>query len=202
MLILISMIPTTQPVVPVQTPILFFKHLLISTLLLLFLTTSAMAQSSGKATANPDDVASVDAIITALYDVISGPIGKQRNWARFRSLMKPSARLMPVFTNRDGVAQSFTWTLDEYVERVDSSFKANGFFEVERARKTERYGNLVHAFSTYESRHKAEDPEPFSRGINSIQVIYEQGRWWIVNIAWQPEQSGLPIPDEYLPGTH
>ena len=71
-------------------------------------------------------------------------------------------------------------------------------FETEIARKQERYGNLVHAFSTYESRNTPEDPEPFMRGINSIQLVFQEGRWWIVNVAWQPEWEGLPIPDAYL----
>ena len=174
---------------------------LLTAALLLCLTPAARAQSgAAPPEANPEDVASPDAIITALYDVISGPIGEKRDWARFRSIMKPSARLMPVFFNRDSVAQSVVWTLDEYIDRVDSSFTANGFFEVESARKTERFGNVVHAFSTYESRRKADDPEPFSRGINSIQIVYEGGRYWVANIVWQPEQPGLPIPAEYLPG--
>src|SRR5207244_11703877 len=45
--------------------------------------------------ANPADVASIDAIITAAYDSISGPAGEKRNWERERSLYYPGARLIP-----------------------------------------------------------------------------------------------------------
>ena len=151
--------------------------------------------------AQPDsaDVASVDAIIEALYDVISGPAGP-RDWDRLRSLTTPSCRLTP--TGREsstGVPYQITWTVDDYIEATKSYFDQNPFYEVEIARTTERYGNVVHAFSTYESYYSLDDEAPFQRGINSIQVLYARGRWWIHSIAWQPEWPDLPIPAAYLP---
>lgn len=185
-----------------QSHIRIHLHFLVGMLLIVFTLPVAMAQSAPKNAENSKNVDSVDSIITALYDVISGPAGEQRDWDRFRSLLKPSARLMPVFTDKNGTAKSRLLTPDEYITQADSILKADGFFETEIARKTERYGNLVHVFSTYESRHKANDPKPFARGINSIQITYEQGRWRIANIIWQPEQPGLPIPEKYLPDAH
>src|SRR6266513_2414962 len=48
--------------------------------------------------ANPLDVESIDAIISAAYDSISGPPGK-RDWNRERSLFIPGARLIPMAEN-------------------------------------------------------------------------------------------------------
>ncbi len=45
--------------------------------------------STPRPTAKPSDVESVDAILKALYDVISGPAGQKRDWDRFRSLFLP-----------------------------------------------------------------------------------------------------------------
>lgn len=149
--------------------------------------------------AAPEDVVSVDAIITALYDVISGPAGEARDWDRFRSLMMPSAQLIPIVKRQDGTIGTIVWSPEEYIQRAGASLEQNGFFETEAARKEERYGNLVHAFSTYDSFRTAEDEEPFARGINSIQLIYQNDRWWVANIAWQSEWPDLPIPAEYLP---
>ena len=47
----------------------------------------------------PADVASVDAIVAALYDVISGDPGIERDWDRFRSLFYPGARMIPTGKN-------------------------------------------------------------------------------------------------------
>ena len=43
----------------------------------------------------PADVASPEAIVAALYQVISGDAGVARDWDRFRPLFHPTARLMP-----------------------------------------------------------------------------------------------------------
>jgi len=77
-------------------------------------------------------------------------------------------------------------------------FEKTGFYETEIARRTEQFGQMAHAWSIYESRHDPSDPEPFSRGINSIQLFHDGKRWWIVSIYWQQESAQAPIPKEYL----
>src|ERR1700730_6512750 len=52
--------------------------------------------------ANPADVASIDSIIAAVYNVISGPAGKKRDWDRMRSLFVPGARLIPTGPRQAG----------------------------------------------------------------------------------------------------
>lgn len=149
------------------------------------------------------DVASMDAILGALYDVISGPAGQRRDWDRMRSLFVPGARLIPAVYRPDSVPALRSWTVEQYIETVGPRLEANGFFEREIARRTERYGGVVHAFSTYESRRNASDPTPFARGINSIQLWSDGQRWWVVTIYWEGERPGNPIPPAYLknPGT-
>lgn len=143
------------------------------------------------------DVASPDALIEALYESISGPAG-ERDWDRFRHLMYPNARLIPVQSREDS-ARAVFFSPEEYIEQVIPYFEENGFFEVEISRETASFGNILHAFSTYESRHKADDPAPFSRGINSIQLMHDGQRWWLINIFWDAEREGLTIPARYLP---
>ena len=147
--------------------------------------------------ANPADVASVDSIIAAVYDVISGPAGKKRDWDRMKSLFVPGARLIPTGPRQTGGYTSRVLTVDDYVERASGLFEKQGFYESEVARKTEQFGQIVHAFSTYESRH-APDDKPFQRGINSIQLMNDGKRWWIVTIFWQGEDEKNPLPEKYL----
>lgn len=150
--------------------------------------------------ADPADVSSPDAIIKALYDVISGPAGAARNWDRFRSLMALNARLMPTRPMPNGGATLMVWSADDYVALAGASLEKNGFFEREIARKTEAYGNIMHVFSTYESRRTGDLAEkPFARGINSIQLLKDGSRWWVVSIFWDAERPGNEIPSQYLP---
>jgi hypothetical protein len=147
--------------------------------------------------ARPADVASIDSILAALYDVISGPAGAPRDWDRLRSLCVPEARLIPVVT-KDGASAVRVMDVDTYIKLADPQFQKNGFYEREIARKTEGFGQIAHVFSTYESR-RAKDDAPFARGINSIQLLNDGQRWWIVTIFWDSEKPNSPLPPQYLP---
>ena len=149
--------------------------------------------------ANPADVASIDAIIEAAYDSISGPAGQKRDWDRERTLYYPGARLIPTAKpgTNSGLAPQIL-DVDGFIARVEPYFAEHGFFEKEIARRTEQSGHIAHVWSTYESRHNPDDPEPFMRGINSIQLFYDGSRWWIVTIYWQQESADNPIPEKYL----
>jgi hypothetical protein len=143
--------------------------------------------------ADPADVDSVDAIITALYDVISGPAG-ERDWDRFRSLFAPRATLSPMVPRQDGSIPVRVITPEEYVGIGGGYFSQNAFYEVEAGRKLERFGNVANAMSFYESRN-APDQEPFTRGVNSITLIHDGSRWYVLSIAWDEVREGLPAPD-------
>jgi hypothetical protein len=161
----------------------------------------AKPQTSNIPDANPSDVASIDAIITAAYDVISGPAGKKRDWARERSLFFPGARLIPTAVEagrNDGDLAPQMLDVENYIARVEPLIEKKGFYEKEIARKVEQFGQIAHVWSTYESRHDPTDPKPFMRGINSIQLFHDGKRWWIVSIYWQHESAQHLLPEKYL----
>jgi hypothetical protein len=143
------------------------------------------------------DVASVDAIIAALYDVISGPKDAPRDWDRMRSLFVPGARLMPVNRRPDGSSALITLSVEDYITRVGPQLISSGFSEHEIASVSERFGDVVHVFSSYEGR-MVDRAEPI-RGINSIQLMHDGTRWWVVTVFWQAENADNPIPPRYLP---
>ena len=149
---------------------------------------------------NPDAVSSIDAIIHAAYGVISGPAGAKRDWERERSLFLPGARLIPTATvpgRNDVDLAPLILDVEAYIQRVEPLFADKGFYETEVARRTEQFGQIAHVWSTYESRHREDDPEPFMCGINSFQLFHDGWRWWIVNIYWQHESAAHPIPEKY-----
>jgi hypothetical protein len=160
--------------------------------------TQQKADAPQTPSAKPEDVASMDAILAALYDVISGPAGKKRDWNRMRSLFIPEGRLMAVGPRKEGGFGYRLMDVDGYVKASGAYLETNGFFEREVSRVVETYGQIAHVFSTYESRHKAEDAKPFMRGINSIQLMNDGKRWWIVSVYWEGEREDNPLPDKYL----
>jgi len=183
------------------------NHFVLALVILLFVPPTFAQTAPASVTpsvpiANPADVASPDAILAALYDVISGPAGKKRDWDRFRSLFAPGARMIPVGARpaaEGGGLAARVLTPEEYITRSGPFLENNGFFENEIARRTERFGNILHTFSTYEGRHAAADEKPFLRGINSIQLYNDGSRWWILTVFWQAESPSNPLSPEYLP---
>ncbi len=150
--------------------------------------------------ANHGDVESIDAIIAAAYDVISGPAGKKRDWNRERSLFYPGARLIPTASvpgRNDVVIEPQILDVESYIARVGPLLQ-KGFYETEIARRTEVFGRISHVWSTYESRHDPNDAAPFMRGINSFQIFHDGQRWWILSVYWQHETTEHPIPEKYL----
>jgi hypothetical protein len=168
--------------------------------LTLALASSAAAQDAPKpVAARSADVQSIDAIVAALYDVISGPAGQKRDWDRMRSLFVPGARMIPTSVAATGGGTTArVLDVEGYIQRSGPALE-RGFFEREIFRKTDAFGNIAHVFSTYESRRAAADTKPFARGINSIQLLKDGDRWWVVTIYWDAERPGNDIPPQYLP---
>ena len=149
--------------------------------------------------ANPADVASIDAIMKAVYEVISGDAGVKRDWDRFRSLFHKDARLIPTGKNpQTGVTGARVLSPEDYIARSGPFLETNGFHEREIARKVDHWGQIAQVFSSYESIHKKDDKTPFMRGINSFQLLNDGKRWWVVTIYWQQETPDNPIPAQYL----
>lgn len=148
--------------------------------------------------ADPEDVSSTDAIISAYYDSISGSAGVERDWNRFRSLFIPEAR----FIAAQAVAKDQPCVImhvEQFIQINAVYFERSGYFEHDVNRRSENFGSIAHVLSTYESRRATDDAKPYSRGVNSIQLVHDGSRWWITSIMWDFERDGNPIPPRYLP---
>lgn len=141
-----------------------------------------------------NDVAEIDNLIKALYDVISGDAGP-RNWERFRSLFAPNAYMGASVATPNGQGRYVTFTPEEYIKRNGPMFLKESFREKELSRTVNQFGNVAQVFTTYE--YNLGNGKAIQRGINSVQLVKDQGRWWITNIIWQEENKDLPIPAQY-----
>lgn len=148
--------------------------------------------------ARPEDVSSIDAIMKALYSIPGGDKGQPRDWDRYRSLFTPDARLIPARGNPEGGAMAMYVTITDYISLNKTYFEKGGFMDKEVSRRVDTFGHIAQVWSTFESRHNAADPEPYIRGINSVQLLKDGDRWWVVNIFWDFEGPGAVIPPEYL----
>jgi hypothetical protein len=147
---------------------------------------------------NAGDVASLDAIVASFYAASSAGPDQARSWDRLHSLFVPEGRFCAARPGAEGGAGVLIMPVADYIAFNRAYFEKGGFIEKEVARRVEEFGNIAQVWSTYESRRRAEDAEPYSRGIYSIQLLRSGARWAIVNVYWDFERPDNPLPDRYL----
>jgi len=134
------------------------------------------------------DVSTLDGIVHALYEVLSGPAGQPRDWERYRTLFIEGARLIVVVAVTGEKPRARQLTVEDYIRRVEPIFAIEDFWERETSRQTETFGRVAHVLSTYESLRDPNGP-PFERGDNSMQLFYDDSRWWVVSVMWNTSRS-------------
>ncbi len=152
-----------------------------------------------KYTARTEDVSSIDAIMKAYYEVVSGPANTPRDVARDLSLHHPKAQVFPLMHDKNGKPELLVFSIKEFHEWGKPVYDA-GFFESEIKRTVTSFGQTFHVWSTYETRTTPNGPV-VSRGINNIQLYFDGQRFWILSETWDSERPNNPIPTYLTPNT-
>lgn len=163
-----------------------------------FCSVVAAVELAAQAGPRPEDVRTIDGIMKAYYEVVSGPKGSLPDEARDQTLHHPNAQITLIDRKADGTATASVGTLADYYAASGRGPRQEPFFEREIHRVTQRIGSVLHVWSTYESRREP-NGKPFSRGINSIQLFWDGTRWWILGWVFDSERHGVTIPTEFLP---
>ncbi|HJU75919.1 MAG TPA: hypothetical protein VJ717_19410 [Gemmatimonadaceae bacterium] len=153
---------------------------------------SALSTGQAQPVADPVDVGSIEAIIRASYEVVSGPAGAPRDWRRDSTLYAPNA-VFTALNEVEGKPIATTVTADEYRRMVNGRLVANGFFEREVGARIERFGNVAIVRSVYELRRSADGPV-HQRGVNYFTLYFDGSRWWITSMVWDQERPRNPLP--------
>lgn len=168
-------------------------------LLLVFSVSLCAQEAVSEAPDYSKHVLTIDSTLETLYSVISGEKGEERNWELFKYLFHKDAKLIPSGKNPEGLSVARFMKPEGYISSSGKWLVENGFYEIEIHRETDTFGQIAQVFSTYESYRSKLDSKPFMRGINSIQLLNDGQRWWVLNIYWMQENEANPIPAQYLP---
>lgn len=149
----------------------------------------------------PDHTA-IQRTLDALYRSICFARGEKPTFASLRALFLPQALLI----NNNNSATPVVMGVEAFIEATQTALSSGGleeFHEREIARTIEIFGNIAHVFSTYEARFDGSSQEPFSIGINTIQLVKitvnDAEEWRVSSMAWNDQTSDRPIPAQYLP---
>jgi len=137
----------------------------------------------------------LDQIPKAIDDAVSGPGNKDRTC--LRAVLMPNVRLIPVSVGADAQVKTTIFTVDDYIDRVAKRGDKT-FYEHQIKYATETYGNIAHLWSTYTVT-ETPDGKPIVRGINSIEAVNDGAHWRVLEISWQAETPGNPLPAQFLP---
>ena len=183
---------------------------LIGFAMILGTTSASLGQATGpkanlkhvavqKVAARPEDVGSIEAIVKASYETISGGVGVPRQWGRDESLFDPNVRFVAVERDpKSGAIVAMITTHQEFVDDADGSLVKEGFTERELGHNIQRYGNVATVLSSYEGKN-ASTGKVITRGVNIFQLYFDGKRWWILSMVWDQETPANPIPPELLP---
>ena len=144
-----------------------------------------------------EDVQTIDGMMKAYYEVVSGPAGQPRQWARDSSLHHPAAQIMIVREGAQGEPEANVITLAQF-HASSRSIEENGFFEYEIHRETRQFGAVAQVWSTYEWKTTMDGPVG-GRGINSLSLFHDGTRWWFIQWMFDGRSNLGAIPKEYLP---
>lgn len=137
---------------------------------------------------------SIDGIVNEVLSIISGEKGKKRDWKKFKSLFLPTAKFNAVFHINDTTTKLVTLSLDEFIEKVGPEYEKNGFLEKEISKTVDEYNGIAQVFQSYYAKQNNHE----EKGINALQLIYNDNRWWVVSVMWTSNANGAIIPEKYL----
>lgn len=143
------------------------------------------------------DVASIDSIMKAFYEAISGPAGQPRQWGRDKTLYIPGVQFVSMSEQGGKIAMRVR-DHQQFVDSSNAGLVREGFYETELGRVERRFGNTAHVLSSYEYRTKLDGPV-LGRGVNSLHLVFDGARWWITHAIWDDERPNNPIPADLLP---
>jgi len=176
------------------------KTILKITLTIIMATQTVIAQPNAKTPKYPlkEDVSTINGIMKATYETVSGEAGAKRQWERDLSLHDPNAIYSFRFHDSEGKLQQTTMSINDFHKESFSMVMKTAFYENEINREVRVFGNIAHVWSTYETRLEKNGPV-MRRGINSVQLYYEEGRWWILSWTFDKERADRKIPQTFDP---
>lgn len=162
----------------------------------------AMAWSASALSAqSPAQFQTIEGVMTELYASVTRQPGKPFEWQRLRAIMLPGAHLLP--QQRQTQGQSRLMSVDSFIAWIDAGWRGvigterdQGFFERQINMVVDQYGDIAQVFTTYE-KGPYQPRQIQGRGVNAVQLVKRDGRWWILSITWDEENAAGPLPAKY-----
>ena len=147
------------------------------------------------------DYSTVEGVMDELYASVTREPGEPFPWDRLRAIMLPGSTMLPQRAQTGGESRlmdvdAFIAWIDEAWDSVIGTPQDTGFYERQTNLIVEEFGDVAHAFTTYE-KGPFEPRQIIGRGVNSVQLVKRDGRWFVLSITWDEENTSGPLPPKY-----
>jgi len=145
----------------------------------------------------PEETTAVDSLIEGLYKACTFEAGGEPDFEKLRAYCLDGVSFVQPVGSSGRAAKAIG--LDPFLKLWER--------DIQRSRKTKTafresivsvhkrgFGNLMHCYVVFEIRIGAKDSPARARGVDSIQLYKDRGRWWIASITTDFERPGKPIP--------
>jgi len=124
----------------------------------------------------------LDELMRRFYEVISFEEGGAPDWPRMQDLFSEHARITRI--TPEAIDYMDLNTFRSMAEELIEVGAFTRFFEYEVARRADRFGDVMHVASAYETKISPDAIDYLERGVNSLQLVREKGSWRIVSLCW------------------
>ena len=173
-----------------------FKDLAMRYLFILTVLLGMQNQSEAQKILSTNNTNTIEGITDRMLELISGDIGEERNWDAFRNLFLPSAQMLSTGVSSDGRAEVNSMSIEEFVTNIGPYYSRDGFEEYSIGLTVNEFNGIANVFQSFYCKNLKGTYE--KRGINSYQLVFKDGRWWVANVLFTNETPSNPLPDKYL----
>jgi hypothetical protein len=142
-----------------------------------------------------------EGVVRALYDLCTFDAGTLPDWDLMRSYFLPRATVV-LRTSRSATTifdvEGFIGDWLRFIER--DNVEERGFTEEIVRMKATVFGDMAHVMVLYHASFPDWDRPP-QPGVDFIQMVKSEGRWWIVSITNEIPTPDRPIPEALRGGT-
>ena len=134
-----------------------------------------------------DDVSSIEKICEAMIASYSGKASETKDWKRFENLFLSTAQQLDVSFEEE--AEIVVSSLSDFMEHSKPWYDKSDFKEWALKYTIHQFGNIASVVQSWECEWNtpADKDTGSSRGLHGFQLVFNQGRWWIVNMIWDGE---------------
>jgi len=141
-----------------------------------------------------DELQSAEGVVRELYRLVCMPVGGKTDWEQVRNLFIPEAVIVLRVSREASSTFTVQGWIDDFVAFNTKARSSERGFEEKIVRMSPMvFRDIAHVLVLYEAR-MLDWSKPAQPGVDSIELVRRDGRWWIAAITNDIPNEENPVP--------